>query len=204
MMNLIRRQLATVLTLVAALAALGTVPSPASAQDGPGIQYQLHNCKMPSTTVRWSDQTGGGAYGQQAIEAAASWDSATPLTMQLVGASPIHIIADQSYWGKTDWAGLTQGAGGGIPSCTSVMGVWQNLPLKIMLNTYFTDDYPANKKQSVFAHEMGHALGIFHQSHPGTTCGGLGLMYYTVAFRYDVCGQFLPQTDDVAAIHYIY
>jgi hypothetical protein len=68
------------------------------------------------------------------------------------------------------------------------------------LNDFFTDGYVANKRRSVTGHEIGHALGLGHQSGQDlmnpATCGA--------ASRYCAWGIYTPRSDDINGINTIY
>ncbi|MGW4461447.1 matrixin family metalloprotease [Micromonospora sp. NPDC004704] len=189
----LRRLLAATLTLVAALAVIVVPQSPASA-------YALHNCKMPSTTTTWQDLTGGGAYGSAAYSAIAAWqNTSTPNSFHIVGSNG-QMLLKQENWGSFTWSGRTDGSVG-APYCNSSMGTWANLPLTLWLNRRYTDAYPAGKKQTVWVHEIGHALGIAHTGN--NVCAGMPIMFQGTDEKWN-CGLNTPQADDINGVNYIY
>jgi hypothetical protein len=66
-----------------------------------------------------------------------------------------------------------------------------------MLNYDQTQDYEGNKVRSVAGHEMGHVFGLAHDS-------GCILMRSTTSWRYDVCGVYTPQGDDINGFGALY
>lgn len=65
------------------------------------------------------------------------------------------------------------------------------------VNRYYTDDYELNKRRSVMGHELGHMLGLAHET-------GAVLMNGYTSQRYDTYGVYTPQTDDVNGINALY
>jgi hypothetical protein len=66
------------------------------------------------------------------------------------------------------------------------------------LNHFYASAYSADKKQSVFAHEVGHALGL------SDVYSGAVLMNYSTPQRYDTYGVYRPQTDDIDGVNAMY
>lgn len=191
MRQLKRRVIAATLTLLTAIAVIVIPQTPASA-------YALLNCRWPSTTITWSDQTGGGAYGTPVHQAVADWNnSSAPTTFNLVGSNAQFRIVPE-YWGTADWAGRVDGATGS-PSCSN--GRWSNTPFTVWLNRRFLDGFPATSKRGVTAHELGHVLGLAHSG--GPACFGMVIMFTGATERYN-CGITTPQYDDIAGVEHIY
>ncbi|APO48533.1 hypothetical protein BS614_30910 (plasmid) [Paenibacillus xylanexedens] len=65
------------------------------------------------------------------------------------------------------------------------------------INTYFTSGYSSLKARSVASHEIGHVLGLSHAS-------GCVLMSDNTPTRYDTCGVYTPQSDDLNGINALY
>lgn len=69
-------------------------------------------------------------------------------------------------------------------------------------DTYYTTGYPSTARQAVMGHEMGHALGLGHDSTgPGRS---VALMHENLNWSYFNCGIYTPQQDDVNGINFLY
>ncbi|WP_405099616.1 matrixin family metalloprotease [Micromonospora sp. NBC_01412] len=180
----------------AALASTATLAMTA----GPASAYALHGCKVSSTTVQWTDGTGGGAYGTAAQSSASAWQAtSTPLLFSKV-ASGGHVGINIANYGNVSFDGITQKISGGDPVCGGG-GTWTT-KLTATWNTYHANAYSAAKKQSVMAHELGHVLGIAHSGIG--PCISVPLAYPTTDIRYDSCLINTPKADDIAAANFIY
>ena len=64
-------------------------------------------------------------------------------------------------------------------------------------NDYYLDPYGTYKRRSVLGHELGHALGLHHETGPV-------LMNPTTYYRYEYYGIEAPQDDDEDGVQAIY
>ena len=128
-------------------------------------------------SYRWLD---GLYYWRQAAN--------PPFTYQTSCTTNLITLLDANY-SAVDWDGVTHLD----PSLTAnpyTSGY-------ATLNWYFLQNYVINKRISVASHELGHVLGLDHNT-------GCVLMVIDSATRYDTCGIYTPQSDDVAGVQALY
>lgn len=65
------------------------------------------------------------------------------------------------------------------------------------LNTHYMDNYVSNARKSVAAHELGHILGLDHES-------GAVLMNGSTGVRFNQNSIFKPTSDDIDGINALY
>ncbi len=93
------------------------------------------------------------------------------------------------YYSGVTWDGL----------CSSYFSGGYFTEAYCYLNTYYTDNYSADKRQSVAGHEIGHAIGLADLGSSSTS-----LMNGYTYNRYDVNGVYTAQTDDINGVNYLY
>lgn len=71
------------------------------------------------------------------------------------------------------------------------------------LNSYYTNNYSAQKRESVSTHELGHAVSLGHENGTNSPCP-VAIMYFATGLRFDTCGEFRPHPDDITGINSIY
>lgn len=169
----------------------------------PAGAYNLIGCKEPTTpngslrniSFDYNDLTG---YTTLSPNSAADWN-ARAAHARFVRVHPGgEVSAGEVNNGNNGFPGITNFPGGctngffgsGISSTTS------------RLNTWYGDQNPGNYRYFVMEHELGHALGLDHNtSH--ASCSTTYLMYPTVD-PYFNCGFWWPQSDDVAGVDSLY
>lgn len=178
-------------SLCLASASLVSAPPPAEA-------YAWLGCRFASTSVKWQDATTTSGYSSASLAALNSWGSTSiPVSFSKVTSGANLRVANGNF-GNVGSDGIMKGPGTGTnaPSCSN--GVWTQTA-EAWLNNYYTDSYVANKRRSVMAHEVGHALGLAHVD-SGSACGSVTLMHPATYNRYDVCGIVNPASDDIAGV----
>jgi hypothetical protein len=70
------------------------------------------------------------------------------------------------------------------------------LSVDILLNKYYSDSFPQNKKIVVAGHEFGHAIGLAHET-------GLVLMNPNIDYIY-LYNIYTPQQDDIDGANALY
>lgn len=102
----------------------------------------------------------------------------------------VDVSASSYNSSSVSWDGLTTYAcSGGYFSTT--------LTTDIQINHYYTQGYTSDETRSVTGHELGHALGLAHNSGPY-------LMDPYTSVRYGEYGVYTPQTDDINGAEALY
>ena len=121
-----------------------------------------------------------------------AWNN-TPTPVLFVKESQIgdeQVSLYHGNYGATGWDGLSQW----IATGSVEYYAWTKI------NDYYSNSYPADERQSVVGHELGHVLGLGHQ--PGidlmnpATCG--------YESRYCTYLVYTPLQDDINGINAIY
>lgn len=151
------------------------------------------NCYWPTIqrhgAFGWTDNAAGD--GHNAFLAAKNGWNNTNTKINLSGSGS-GIITDNPNLGNTGDDGITHYA------CTSGRFDYAHSDL----NSYYTAYYAGTQRQSVAAHEFGHAFGLSHSNQ--SVCPGMPLMDGTTSVRWGQCGVYTPQSDDVNGINHIY
>lgn len=162
----------------------------------PADAYVLHACRQPATII-----SGGFyhisytvyAYQYYGIitDAASSWTN-TPTDIYLdEWQSNGFIRLYAGSYGNTGWIGNTTLSCPSPPIFSS--------PTDIRYNNYYGSGYSYGRKQEVYAHELGHALGLKHTSSTG--CSNMTLMEGSSVSTWDQCAFNTPRQDDINGIN---
>ncbi|OCC09512.1 matrixin family metalloprotease [Streptomyces sp. PTY087I2] len=165
--------------------------------------YNLIGCKYNTAgnSLRWTDTTSRNEYSNPAQWAISRWNStSTQFNFAAVSSGANLRLADGNF-GNTGFDGILLDASGVNPTSDNPLlkcrnGYWAETNTA-WLNRYYTDSYSGAKKQSVYVHEVGHALGLAHRS----SCV---IMHPTTSVRYDECGRSTPAQDDINGANALY
>lgn len=169
--------------LVVSLASIGSAPR--------ADAYSFWACPQAFPNVQLDTSGVSSGYAAAAILAAAAWN---------YPGSPIHLSGNNptspnsmgdSYFGASGYVGITYNSG-----CVSTPAGVFTTGMSAYWNTYYTNSYSTDARQSTMVHELGHLMGLGHDTRP-LSCGGLGsgIMYPNMDI-YFVCGIKTPQFDD--------
>lgn len=128
--------------------------------------HSTGNSSVDNGEIRWEADNW---YSGDRTTAISNWNN----------LDPINILPD-TIWSITDLT-LTDVNRSDVTWC----GMYYSLYDAIQINNYYLDQFDSNDRTNVFAHEIGHALGI--GDHTDTIC----LMFDTVS------GITTPQTHDI-------
>lgn len=172
-----RAALILVASLVLALGGVGIGAGVAEA-------YSHVGCKWPSNSVRYTS-IAKGSHLAPSKAAIANWDTTTDI--KLTGRAGTAFLISTA-WTADPVAGFTEYFCDG----------WGHfMRVSSYANTRMTGSYSAKCKQWVYAHEIGHGLGLGHSSTRSTAMwrGAEACVYY---------GVFRVQKDDIRGMNALY
>lgn len=128
-----------------------------------------------------------------------SWNNtATPIGFSMVGSGgKVQVYAD--YWGDRGWNAITDNYDS---SGNKWMGTCVSSNVK--LNRTFMDNYINQKKQSIIAHELGHTLGLDHNTSDSQKYLKPLMWYQGSDIYYDAWGTYMPTIDEINGINDLY
>jgi hypothetical protein len=187
---------AATLSIAGAGFILGFAAAPAGA-------YSLIGCVEPTTpngalrnvSFDYNDLAG---YTTLSPNAAADWNARVNHARFVRVHPGGEVSAGEVNNGNNGYPGITSFPGG----CTNgYFGSGMN-STNSRLNTYYGDANPGNYRYYVMEHELGHALGLDHNTSHGS-CATTYLMYPTVDPYYN-CGFYQPKSDDINGVNALY
>jgi predicted Zn-dependent protease len=137
-------------------------------------------------------------YYSEFVQAVSSWNSAlssvgASISIKSSTATSASFIPAAEFYGSTGWNGYCK------PGPDPFSGTYTYVTYK--LNRTYMDDFAPAKRKAICTHELGHALGLAHNSYtsPKTLMyeGGSGVYY-------DVWSISSPQSADIADLNSIY
>ena len=151
--------------------------------------YSLWGYKWSSKAIYYEVHSNASGVNNTAFTGGiGSWNTNTNVTLISSSVNKT-VYCNVISMSTVDWDGL----------CSPYVSGSLFSEVFCFLNTYYTGSYSANKRQSVAAHEIGHALGLADLS-SGSTALMNGYTYY----RYDTNGVYTVQTDDKNGVNYLY
>lgn len=171
------RKYSIILVLIALLGVGLVAPQQANA-------YTLTGCKWGSSRITYTDQA-LGQYSPSLRDAAYSWGTYTDID----GMYPT---------GGNMTAGSTYSGANGLDGYTTWNCPFGNLfTSRVELNWYYGQSMSYGQLRVVWAHELGHGVGLNHS--------GVGnVMYSCARCTYNSYGRYNPAPDDIAGMNSIY
>jgi len=179
-----RRLLVPLLAFLAALFIALSAAAPAQAYNFTGAKWTTVNPLRTRLSITYGGTNSANAW----INASSDWTATSApvsITRPTTGGTPPVTLSDQKN-SSVSWDGLSNwypGSG----TTTNATG-W--------LNVYYTAGYSASTRKGVAGHELGHIMGLAHNS-------GCVLMVSTTSTR-NSCAVYIPKADDIAGINALY